>query len=264
MWATAAACVACVAVLVLPAPRAFAQRLWDRLFLGRVEVVRINFDDLPAELLRWEIVGWSGKPTIVADASAASRTAGFEPRLPRPGILRDEPKLFLTGSTTARIRLSVRDLEAGLRSAGASEVDVPPSWEGATLAVRISPILIAEYPEISLTQSLPIAVDIPAGFEMVRFLQTLFRIAGMEPRVAAHLSEKFAVNPTWFLGIPQDEAVEVREVQLASGPGMLIEDFDDAGQTERIALVWNAPDRIYAVSGKISRELAVSIANSIR
>ena len=61
----------------------------------------------------------------------------------------------------------------------------------------------------------------------------------------------------------RNERVELREVRLNAGNGVLIEDFDDRGQSERVAILWNTPDRIFTVSGKLSRELAVTVANAI-
>jgi hypothetical protein len=264
MWAAAAACAAAVVLFALPTPRAVAQRIWDSLFLGRVEVVRLDFDKLPADLLRSERVGPAAAPIAVPDAHEAARVAGFSPRLPNAGVLRDLPRLSVAGPIRAHQTVSVPVLKAALRTAGAGDIDVPQQWDGATLAVRVSPIVIAEYPEVSLTQCLPIALDLPAGFEISRFLEAVFRVAGLKAREARYLSEKFSALPAWFLGLPQDETVEIHEIQLMSGPGMLIEDFDDAGQRERVAIVWSAPDRIYAISGKINRELAVVIANAVQ
>src|SRR5215510_5181926 len=51
-WTTAVAIVAAILVLAsLPWPRAAAQRLWDRLTLGRVEVVRVAQENLRPDKL---------------------------------------------------------------------------------------------------------------------------------------------------------------------------------------------------------------------
>src|SRR4051812_2748326 len=47
LWATAAIVTAGLVLLALPWPRAAAQRLWDGLSLGRIEVVRSARNDLP-------------------------------------------------------------------------------------------------------------------------------------------------------------------------------------------------------------------------
>jgi hypothetical protein len=56
----------------------------------------------------------------------------------------------------------------------------------------------------------------------------------------------------------------MREVALNSGTGMMIRDFDDNGQQERVALLWSTSDRIYMLSGKMSENLAVTVANSVQ
>src|SRR5262245_16812619 len=44
LWMTAAAAV-CAALLIVPQSRAVAQRLWDQVFLGRLQVLITSFDE---------------------------------------------------------------------------------------------------------------------------------------------------------------------------------------------------------------------------
>lgn len=46
-WTTMVIAAVGLTVLALPWPRAAAQRLWDRLSLGRVEIVQVSRKDLP-------------------------------------------------------------------------------------------------------------------------------------------------------------------------------------------------------------------------
>ena len=45
--ATAAVAVICVAAAALPQTRAYAQQLWSHYVLNRIDVVRLDFSDLP-------------------------------------------------------------------------------------------------------------------------------------------------------------------------------------------------------------------------
>src|SRR5262245_46245046 len=60
VWAAVAVATAGLVLLALPWPRAAAQRLWDRLTLGRVEVVQVTRRDLPESvtaLFDWQESG---------------------------------------------------------------------------------------------------------------------------------------------------------------------------------------------------------------
>jgi hypothetical protein len=64
---------ALAALLTLPGSRAVAQRMWDSVFLKRVEVIPVNLDDLPedAKSLRAEIVQRPGEAQPARDSGEA-------------------------------------------------------------------------------------------------------------------------------------------------------------------------------------------------
>jgi hypothetical protein len=82
VWAGATATLL-AAILALPGPRVSAQILWDRVIVGRIQVMMLD-DDVPgaaAGMFGNEIHG--GLETrAVESLEAASRVAGFVPRLP--------------------------------------------------------------------------------------------------------------------------------------------------------------------------------------
>src|SRR5260370_36298161 len=75
VWAAAAMAAATAGLVVaLPWPRAAAQRLWDRLSLGRFEVLQVSGKDLPESvtaLFVMESAQWSVQP--LNDANDAER-----------------------------------------------------------------------------------------------------------------------------------------------------------------------------------------------
>lgn len=103
----------------------------------------------------------------------------------------------------------------------------------------------------------------PPDFDAAHLVEVTFRIFGVNRQDARLLSERFAANPAWFLGIPQDDEVTIQEVSLRSGRGMYIEDFNEQGRSERAALVWSTSDRVYVLSGNMSRQRAILVADSI-
>jgi hypothetical protein len=256
--AAATAAAACAAVLTFPAPRAIAQRLWDRLVLNRVEVVRIDLPKLP---LKSEVT-MNGGQVPVKDPDEAERVAGFRPNLPAAGVAAAEPALSVTSRITARQTVRVADLEAALKRAGAAHVRVPAEWDGVTIQANIGPMVTADYPDGQVLQSRPVELLVPSGFALEHFIEVAFQSIGVGYRQASEMSRKFAANPALLLNIPSDEAASVREVPLRGGTGLAIDDFDDGGKLERVTIVWSTSERVYSVSSKtfeVSKRLADSI-----
>jgi hypothetical protein len=250
--------------MTLPAPGALAQRVWDSLFLTRVEVVRVNFDDLPdVESFRAKTVSGPGKTVKVGDPAQAERLAGFKLGLPAIGILGSPRAIGVISPIAAQLDLRAGELTEALRQAGVSDMTIPKEWDGASLRFQTGPLVMTEYPDNSLLQCRPFAMVTPTGFQLDRFAEVAFRILGLRSAEARYLSRRFAANPAWLLGIPLDEPGEIREVELRSGSGILIDNLNENGQSERVEVVWNTADRIYALSGKMSRELAIQVANSV-
>ena len=100
----AAATVAgvCIAAVAVPQTRALAQQLWSHFILNRVDVVRVDFSDLP---LRAQLtVG--GPPQAVQDLDDAERKAGFRPYLPAPGVLQANPSMVVLGAMQVEQKMS--------------------------------------------------------------------------------------------------------------------------------------------------------------
>ena len=115
-------------MLALPWPRAAAQRLWDRLSLGRVEIVQISRKDLPESVAAVFTMEDRSRPMpeAVRDAADAERVAGFRPSLPPPGVLRGPPNLSVVRSVAfTTLPLRTGDIERALAASGISDVSVP-------------------------------------------------------------------------------------------------------------------------------------------
>ncbi len=90
LMAAAAAIALCLAALALPQTRAFAQELWQRLTLHRVDVVRLDLSDLPVRAK----LTMSGMTQPLTGLDDAERKAGFRPSLPEAGVLPANPDPF--------------------------------------------------------------------------------------------------------------------------------------------------------------------------
>jgi hypothetical protein len=87
LWVAAVA--TCLLVVLLPWPRAAAQRLWDRLVLGHVEVISVQRPDVPPHVMAFFQME-EQEPMVfepVASLAEAQQIAGFRAALPAEGVL---------------------------------------------------------------------------------------------------------------------------------------------------------------------------------
>jgi hypothetical protein len=159
-----------LAVLVIPQGRAIAQEVWFRLFLNRVDVIRVDLSELPFETK----VAGSGQ-RLVMGVEGAEAQAGFRPSLPPVKVWPGAPSLKVIDTMTVEQAVRTKELRAALERAGASDVVVPDEWNEVTVRASIGPIVEANYAgEIQILQSKPAKVFLPAGLQLEQFAETAF------------------------------------------------------------------------------------------
>lgn len=258
-WTTAAVVVGAILVLAaLPWPRAAAQRLWDRLSLGRIEVVRSTRNDLPQPVNPFDWKEDNDESIVVHDANDAERVAGFRPLLPPPSVVAGTPKLSVSRRGVMSATVKVADLERALAVAGIAGVRVPKDWEGVTLRVERGAEIDAEYEnaKMALSQSSPLKLVTPSGFPISEFMEISYRLYGKSAADARDLSRKFIANPAWMLVFPGHDTV--REVSWKGGRAV-------AAGGQGMCFFWNTRDRLFIVAAqKMDPDFGVTVANSIR
>jgi len=260
-WAVAALTAATLVVIAaIPQSRAIAQDLWHRFFLRSFDAVRLDLSRVPMSVS----VTTNGMQRSVATLQEAELQAGYKPILPLREIIGDPPsEISVTGPIGVRQIVQVKELQAALARAGANEIQVPAEWQGITLGMDFGSMVIAGYKDdVQIIQAKPIELHVPAGFPLAKFAEAAFRSAGASSWTAYTMGEKFAKNPAWLLDIPEDEVVNIQEISLRAGSGLLVEDPLEGGGL-RVTVLFGTPDRIFAVSSGF-RELSIRIANSLR
>lgn len=245
-----------MAILALPQGRAMAQELWFRLFLNRIDVIRVDLSDAP---FHTNVMGSGHR--LVAGLDEAEAQAGFRPRLPAAGSWLGKPTISVIGAMTIEQTVRTTELRTALARAGASDVAVPDEWDGMTVRARIGPLVAADYPgEIQILQSTPMQLFLPSGFPLSQFAETVFRSIGLSWWEARALARRYVAHPSLLIGIPPDEGARIEEVSLRWGKGLLVEEFKDDGGIERVTLVFGAKDGIYAIMSP-SREVCLNAAD---
>ena len=239
--------------------------MWQWITIGRIEVVRVNFDDLPDEArsLFAQALNEVDPPRPVTSVAEAASIAGFIPRLPTPGILPGAPKLSVMGPMIHGTVIRVADVELALRKAGVTNQPVPRAWEGARLELRIGSSVFAEWPDMMLIQALPPSYSASVGLDIAEFGTVILRALGMPRGAAERFGRRMRETPSVLCGIGIDDDAAISEVRLRHGYGTLIENFGEDGKVERVELLWSTGDRLYALSGATTIDAAKSIANAI-
>jgi hypothetical protein len=259
LWIPAAAAVAVCIAIALPQTRAVAQQLWNHFILNRVDVVRVDFSDLP---LNSEISN-HGMPQQARNLDEAEQLAGYRPFVPAAGVPEGQPSLTVLGATEFTQTIHVAALRAALKKAGVDNVIVPPEWEGVQLRYSISPMVNVGYKDdVGILQAKPIEFSIPNGFPLQRFAEIAFRCVALSERDAAAMAQKFTANPAWLLDIPSDASADVEQVILRSGPALLVQEFNDDGRPPRVTVLRTTSDRIFAVETN-SRRQALEIGDAL-
>lgn len=249
----------CLALAVLPWPRAIAQQVWNRLSLNRVAIVQVAEGGLPDEVtaaLTLEPLSFDESQVTTLDA--AEQLLGFRAALPPDGVLGGVPKLSVVRMVAlASQPLRVQAIRQALAAAGVADFDVPDGWEGTTLRAEAGPVLIARYDGVELMQSAPFRMHTPAGFEFERFMEMTFRVFGRPADEARRLGRKFQENPALILHFPEHEPV--RDIALRSGRGTIV------GAQDGICFFWNTSDRVFIVSAEtLSDRDAAALADSVQ
>jgi hypothetical protein len=258
-WAAIAG-LTMAAFVLLPSGRMVAQQVWQFLTVRQVAFVRVNRWPQGVPSPNVQVQGTLAPPLPARDVDEVRWRVQYDPRLPRPGVLDGNPFLLTTFSVSAGTIIKTADLDLALRKAGVTDEQVPPQWNGAQLTLHTSALVIAQWPDITLVQSLPLTLTAPSGFDFPTFSALILRVLGVGPDEAQRLAQRAGTAPPWLAPIGQDlmEHASVEEIALNSGPATLLQ------ESQRTTVIWSVPDRVYLLSGKLSRELAIAVANAVQ
>jgi hypothetical protein len=244
-----------------------AQQFWQSLTVSRVAFVHVESwpEGIPSPQIN--VIGHPLPPIPAADLDQVRFRVHYDPRMPRYGILSGSPKLSTTFAMSAGTTVHVSDLRLALERKGVAGVTVPQEWDGAQLALHTSPMVIAEWPEVALIQSLPLTLTAPATVSFADFSALCLRVVGVPPDEAKRLADRAGTLPTWLAPIDRGlyEGRGMEEITLNSGPATLAYHKSTWQNTkDDVTIAWTVSDRAYLLHGTISRGLAISVANSVQ
>ena len=263
LWAGVTAAL-CLAALALPGPRLVAQRLWDQVVLGRIQVMLVDYEGHGGAAAFFSPdIYLRGEATQVPSLEEASTRAGFWPHLPGDDVFAVTPSYSVASVTAGRWRLRTPAMRYLIAQAGGSASDVPDSWDEAVLEVRVGPMIIADYNGVLLLQSLPFQLIKPADFDLALFYQMGFRVLGMSEQEARARGADLSLNPALLTVMSKEESHLVHGFRTKSGSGVMIHEVYGPG---KIVALWSGPDRVYALypdTREVTRELIMAVARAL-
>jgi hypothetical protein len=258
----AAVAAVCGALFVVPQTRAVAQRLWDQVFLGRLQMLIADDESAAASLFSPELQH-RPEPRQVQSFEEASQLAGYSPRLPAINAFATTPRYSVTDATSATLRLDTPAIRRLIVRVGGTPGEVPDTWNGAVLEVRVGPVVIADYGPTLLLQSRPFQLMAPPDFDLETFYRIAFQAFGMRERDARTLSADLRISPALLTFMPREDNALVHEFQSRSSTVLMI---DEVYGHEKTLAVWSTPDRLYALFGAtavVNQKFVTEVTNAL-
>src|SRR5581483_8213106 len=148
VWAiAAAACLIALLFSFTPA-RLWAQQFLAMLRVRKIAVVPVDFSAVARVLTKTiadqvVVTMKPGEPQTVPNQEAASEMAGFHVRL--PATLGDPQQIRVHGEGAFHMTLNRERMQEVLDQVGRSDIQIPASADGATVAVHVPKVVNAQF-----------------------------------------------------------------------------------------------------------------------
>lgn len=290
-WFAAAASIAIVGfAFTLPPVQAAAEAFLDffrvRQFAG-VEVDRERIRTLETsgfnpQALFGELEPLTEGPQPVSYATAADAGAAAGIRVLTPAWI---PFGFastgIMGSSelAARISLNTAGLQALLDTLGLADVELPEGLDGQAATVRIPPIVTQSFVKpgteateqaratsersVHVIQARSPDVSFPAGLDLSKLAYAGLRVLGMSRDEAYRMSVTIDWRSTLIVPVPS-QAVAYRPINVRGNEGLLIEGLAANERYPGGALMWSEGGETFAITGAISGEELLEIAQNLQ
>jgi len=230
------------------------------LTLKRFEVIRVTSDDMRRlpNSMRTIFVDPVPDGVQVDNIEEAAKRAGFTPRV----LKGKAPKrVFITNVVNSEVTINVEALAAALRDAKLQDITVPADWDGVNLELQQAPGILIDYGDFYIAQGPPRTLTTPPGFAIGKCLEVMFRLMGISTPDAGVLRDSFAANASTYLPIAPRFDMDIRQVSLPSGSGLLLQNADKGGE---LAFMWSTGDRSYFLTGLVAEDEVIALAKTLQ
>lgn len=295
VWVTAFAAALVIVCLTFPPARSLAQRFLQTLRVEKIQPITVDTSALEGNDTLKQRLGQmiSDKVVVTVDekmqpassAEAASELAGFKVQL--VGARTDVPELTVLGQHSFHMTMDVTRLQDVFDQAGRSDLRVPASADGATIAVQIPRGVLLRYGNCPAPQHERHAkeerrsepgefknclhllevpsplVSVPSDLDIAPLAETALQLAGMSPSQAKEFCRTVNWKSTLVLPLPHFiQSYELVDVNGAQGT-LISHLAGRAGRGANYTLVWVRNGMIYSLVGFGNSGEAVALANSV-
>ena len=296
VWAGAALLALLVACFGSAPARSWAQRVLAMLRVQKIAVVSIDTEALqgrqsggdPGKMIGQFVsddivVTMHSKPQVVSSASQATQLAGFQVRL--PSARSDAPGITVEGEGAFQMTLNRDRLQGVLDELGRSDLKLPPSIDGALVAVHIPKAARVVYGQCSepgkgssqkpasaadlagcvvLLEVPSPTVSVPPELNVRQLATLALQAAGMSAQEAEAFCETVDWTSTLVLPIPSDAgSYETTSVDGVQGPLITLRGWANGNGMPGYSLLWVKSGIIYSLTGFGSADQAVPLADSL-
>lgn len=291
-WGAVALALIVVASLSFAPARSWGQRILAMLRVEKITVVPIDMETLDkanadgragrsmAKLFSDEVIVTMkpGEPQPVSDPEQATEVAGFKIRLLSSRT--DTPRIKVVGEQAFHMTINRDRLQAILDEAGRSDLQLSADVDGATVAVHIPKIVMAEYgncphapddnntyPQgggetncIDLAQAPSPTVSVPPNLNMAQLAELGLQLGGMSAQDAHAFSQTIDWTSTLVIGIPR--GISYQTVEVDGVQGTLIE-MARRDKKPRNSLLWVKNGIVYCLTASGTSADALAVAESL-
>jgi hypothetical protein len=290
-WFAAAASIAIVGfAFTLPPVQAAAQAFLELFRVRQFTGVQFDMERLRSlessgirpEALFGELEALTPEPQPVSYATAADAGAAAGIRVRTPAWIPQgytSTGFMASSEFAARITLKTAGLQAVLDALGLPDVELPEGLDGQAATVRIPPIVTQRFVnrEVEVTeqsgtsdersvhviQARSPEVSFPAGVDLSKLAYAGLRVLGMPRDEAYRMSVTIDWRSTLIVPVPS-RAVAYRPINVSGNEGLLIEGLAANETHPGGALMWSAGGETFAVTGPVSGEELLEIAQTLQ
>ena len=291
VWGGVAAACTLALLLSFAPSRSWAQKFLSMLRVQKLAVVPVDFSaitsgnggtgsgKLIAQLISDNVVVTMdpGKPTVTSNLETAKEMAGFPLRtLDALGL---PQQISVSGEGAFHMTLDRDRIQAVLDGAGRSDIQIPASVDGSTVAVHTPKLVRLLYGTcvgnsapstapspngtcIEFAQVPSPTVSVPPSLDIASLAEAGLQVAGMNAAEAHAFCQTVDWSGTLVIPVPQNGST-YRTVPVDGVNGTLIEATPHGNFVGRYALVWVKNGVVYSLSGKGQSGQALSLAASL-
>ncbi|MCL5961078.1 MAG: zf-HC2 domain-containing protein [Chloroflexi bacterium] len=221
------------------------------------------------------------KIETVASIEEARKRMSFDLRAPGnvPSSLLPTPAVMVSSEAEAALTIDLDKLNAYLASIGATNVSLPPSLDGATVKVKISPEVGLVYSDKTFAQlkaasdgakSPPSDVRIlfvaqgrspvmegPSNLDWEQLRSQLLQMPGLPPEFVAQVRGIHDWQQTLLVPVVGGTS---RNVTVDGVQGILVTSKEHG----MVVALWQKNDVLYAVGGNLTESDVLGVANSLK